>query len=229
MILNFNTLKESTQYIFVSAVACIMACVGEFAALFVFGAYYPDYNHLKDTMSYLGASNSPVSDEISTWWVIMGILIIFFGTGFQKAFPDKGRYSKLASWLIILYGFGEGIGSGVFKADHTINGLTISAIIHKILGSIGVTAILLLPLIMQKVITKNEMPAFYRMSKILFISGIITMIFFSFRYASNEKNFISIYTGLWQRLFMLNICIYLITIAILMIKGTRNTKSASNP
>jgi hypothetical protein len=227
MILNFNTLKESAQYIFVSAVACIIACIGEFVALFAFGAYYPDYSHLKDTMSYLGASNSPVSDEISTWWVIMGLLIIFFGTGFKKAFLDKGRNSKFASWLIILYGFGEGIGSGVFKADHNVNGLTTSAIIHKTLGGIGVTAILLLPLIMQKVITKNEMPTFYRMSKIFFISGIITMIFFIVGYGSNEKNFFSIYNGLWQRLFMLNIYIYLTTIAILMIKRAKMTKSAS--
>ena len=211
-------MKKSTQYIIVSAVACIIVCIGEFVTLFVFGAYYPGYNHLKDTMSVLGASVSPVADEISLWWVIVGIFLIFFGTGFRKAFSEKGLYAKGASWLIMLYGFGEGIGSGAFKANHIANELTISGIIHNIFGGIGVTAILLLPLIMQKVVTKNEMPVFFRMSKIIFITGIITVLLFLFRYLSNENNFFTVYKGLWQRLFMLNTYTYLTTIAILMIR-----------
>jgi hypothetical protein len=211
-------MKNSAKYIIISAVACIIACIGDFVSLFIFGAYFPAYSQLKDTMSSLGSSISPVSDEISISWVITGILLIFFGTGFRKEFSEKKGYAKLASWLIILYGFGEGIGSGAFKEDHIFNGLTSSAIIHDILGGIGVTAMLFLPLIMQKVITNNEMPVFYRMSKIIFISGIITILLFMFRYSSFENNFVSIYRGLWQRLFMLNAYIYLITIAIIMIK-----------
>ncbi len=212
---------SSNNFIIFSAYACIIACVGEFIALFVFGAYYPGYNHLKDTMSLLGSSVSQVSEEISIWWIIVGILLMFFGIGFKKTFSAKGKYARLASWSIILYGFGEGIGSGVFKADHIANGLSIPAIIHNILGGIGVLAILSLPFVMQKVITKYEMPGFYRMSKIIAITGIITILLFLFRYSSNENNFFSIYKGLWQRLFMLNTYIYLVTIAILMIKSLK--------
>jgi hypothetical protein len=217
-------MKKSAQYITVSAIACIIVCIGEFVTLFVFGAYYPGYSHLKDTMSALGASVSPVSDEISIWWVIMGLLLIFFGTGFRKAFSEKGIYAKGASWLIMLYGFGEGISSGAFKANHIANELTISGIIHDILGGVGVTAILLLPLIMQKVVTKNEMPVFFRMSKIIFITGIITVLLFLFRYLPNENNLFTVYKGLWQRLFMLNTYTYLTTIAILMIKKDKRDK-----
>jgi hypothetical protein len=217
-------MKKDAQYIIVSAVACITVCIGEFVTLFAFGAHYPGYNQLKETMSSLGATNSPFSNEISIWWVIMGVLLIFFGTGLRKAFPEKDLYSKIASLLIMLYGFGEGIGSGAFKADHIVNGLTTSAIIHDILGGIGVTAILLLPLIMQRVITKNEMPVFYRMSKIVFVTGIVTVLLFLFRYSSNENNFFTVYKGLWQRLFMLNTYIYLTTIAILMIKKAKSIK-----
>lgn len=219
-------MKKSTQYITVSAVACILVCIGEFVTLFVFGAYYPNYNHLKDTMSILGASVSPIAGEISLWWVIMGLLIIFFGTGFRKAFSDKGLYAKGASWLIILYGFGEGIGSGAFKINHIANELTMSGIIHDILGGIGVTAILLLPLIMQKVVTRDEMPAFFHMSKIIFITGIITVLLFLFRYLSNEDNFFTVCKGLWQRLFMLNTYTYLTTIAILMIRKNKRQNSS---
>jgi len=144
-----------------------------------------------------------------------------FTSKHYRIFSEKGAYAKIATWLIMLYGFGEGIGSGSFKSNHVANELTVSGIIHDIVGGIGVIAILLLPLIMQKVITKNEMPVFYRMSKIVFISGIITIILFLFRYSLNVNNFFTIYKGLWQRLFMLNTYIYLTTIAILMIKSQK--------
>jgi hypothetical protein len=211
-------MKNSAKYVISSAVACIIACIGEFVSLFALGAYYPGYDQLKDVMSSMGASVSPVSDEISVWWIIMGILFIFFGTGFKKSFSDKGVYARLASWLIIIYGFGEGICSGAFKYDHIATRLTTSAIIHNILGGIGVFAILLLPFIMQKVIIRHEMPFFYRMSQIVFITGIITILLFLFRYSPDENNFISNYKGLWQRLFMLNTYIYMTTMAILIIR-----------
>ena len=218
-------MKKNETFIYVSAITCIAVCIGEFVALFVLGSFYPGFNHLKDTMSSLGASNSPVSNEISTWWVIMGLLFIFFATGLRKAFSEKGLYSKIASWLIILYGFGEGIGSGAFKADHIANSLKTSAVIHDTLGGLGVIAVLILPLIMQKVITKNEMPAFYRLSKIVFIAGIVTVGLFLFRYSSDENNFFTLYKGLWQRLFMLNTYLYFSSIAFIMIKQYKKTKS----
>jgi hypothetical protein len=218
MFSNLNTMRNSANYIIASAIACITACVGEFAVLFVLGAYYPGYNHLKDSMSILGSSASCVSEEISTWWIIMGVLIIFFGTGFKKEFSMKGSYATFASWLIILYGFGEGIGSGAFKLDHAVNRFITPALIHNTLGGIGVVAILLLPYIMKKVITRSEMPSFYLMSRIVFITGIITILLFLFRYSRDKTNFFSLYKGLWQRLFMLNTYIYLSVIAVLMIK-----------
>jgi len=218
-------MKKNETFIYVSAIVCIAVCIGEFVALFVLGSFYPGFNHLKDTMSSLGASNSPVSNEISTWWVIMGLLFIFFATGLRKAFSEKGLYSKIAFWLIILYGFGEGVGSGAFKADHIANSLKTSAVIHDTLGGLGVIAVLILPLIMQKVITKNEMPVFYRLSKIVFIAGIVTVGLFLFRYSSDENNFFTLYKGLWQRLFMLNTYLYFSSIAFIMIKQYKKTKS----
>ena len=211
-------MKISDKYIRASAIASIIACIGEFVTIFAFGTCYPGYSQLKDTMSALGATVSPVSAEISTWWIIMGILFTFFGLGFKSAFSDKGKWATLAAWLIILYGLGEGIGSGVFKADHTETGLTTSAIIHDIVGGIGVFAILLFPLVMLKVIPKNEMPAFHRFSQILFVTGILTVLLFLFRYSSDENNFLSVYKGLWQRLFMLNTYIYMVSVAVLVIR-----------
>jgi hypothetical protein len=212
-------MKKSANYVIISAVGCIVACAGGFAAMFFLGAHFPGYNQMKNTISALGATVSPVSDEISACWIIVGILLIFFGTGFYKAFSWKGKYARIAAWLIMLYGLGDEIGSGVFKADHIAEGLTASLIFHNSIGGIGVAAILLLPLIMQKVITKNESSVFYILSKIVFVTGIIAILLFLFRYSLNESNFFAIYKGIWQRLFVLNTYIYLIAIAIVMIFG----------
>jgi hypothetical protein len=217
-------MKNLEKYIVITSAACIIASIGEFVTIFALGAHFPGYSQLGNTMSSLGASDSPVSNLISTWWVIMGFLFIFFGTGFYKAFSDKGGFAKIAALLIILYGFGEGIGSGAFKADYDSNGLTTLALVHDALGGIGVVAILAFPLIMLKVIPKIEMPGFYRMSIIIFVTGIITILLFMFRFSSDDNNFLSTNKGLWQRLFMLNTYIYQVFIAVIMIKRQRQFK-----
>jgi hypothetical protein len=209
--------KKSAYYIIISAVACVVACIGGHAAIYILGAKFPGYSQMKNTISALGASVSPVSAEISACWIIIGVLIIFFGTGFYRAYSWKGKYAKIAAWLIILYGFGDEIGSGAFKANHAADGLTASLIAHNSIGAIGVVSILLLPLIMQKVITKSERPVFHTISKIAFVCGIITVGLFLFRYSVNENNFFAIYKGIWQRMFLLNTYIYLIAIAVVMI------------
>ncbi len=214
-------MKNSANYIKVAAWAGIVVCIGEFLTIFIFGAYYPGYSQLKDTMSMLGTSESPVSVEISTWWVIMGLSFIFFATGFYKAFRVKGRYAGLAAVLIGLYGFGEGIGSGAFKADRIANEFTPIGRVHEVFGIVGVLAILLFPFIMQKLIPKSSDPGFYRFSQIIFICGILTVLLFLLRYLPDPDNFFTIYKGLWQRLFMLNTYIYLTTIAILMLRGQK--------
>jgi hypothetical protein len=201
-----------------SCVACIIACIGDFVFLFFLGMFYPGYSHLKNTMSALGASNSPVSNEVSAWWIIVGVLFIFFGIGFKQAFHERGRNARIGSWLIMLYGIGEGIGSGAFKADFIGDSFTTSALIHDALGGVGVAALLILPLIMKKLISKTELPNFHTMSTVVFFLSIFMLLFFSFRFSNDKSNFLNINQGLWQRLMMLINYVYLITIAIIMYK-----------
>ncbi|MBN1183476.1 MAG: DUF998 domain-containing protein [Bacteroidales bacterium] len=211
-------MKTTERYIYASAIACLVVCIGEFAFLFILGAGYPGYNHLKDTMSQLGASASPVSSIISAWWIVMGLLLISFGTGFYKAFIKKSRSTRLASLIFIFYGLGEGLGSGLFKADRIPDGIPVTTIIHDTLGGIGVLGILFLPLVMQKIITKEERPSFYRFSNIIFIIGLATILLFLCRYLPDKDNFFAVYKGLWQRMFMLNTYIFIATLAILTIR-----------
>ncbi|OOV17601.1 DUF998 domain-containing protein [Flavobacterium sp. LM4] len=199
-----------------TALICITVCISDVIVLLLSGCYYPGYRQLERTMSSLGASESPVSEFISAWWIFIGIVFIFFGIIFRKAFGGNHKNVRLASLLLILYGLGEGIGSGVFKADRIAGKMTDSFVMHDIAGGIGVIAALILPLIMKEVIIEGNKPGFTLLSRIIFTIGFITMLLFTIHFSSDENNFIVFYKGLWQRLFMLNLYVYFIVISAIM-------------
>jgi hypothetical protein len=198
--------------------AGLIACWGDFITLFVLGTRYPGYNHFFNTWSSLGASASPVSGIISSWWIIMGFLFLWFALGFRLAFVEGNPYVKAATWILILYGLGEGAGSGLFKADHSGDLLTVSAIIHNLLGGIGIAALLILPLVMQKIIFMKSNRGFFTFSWIVLISGSVILILFLSRYYCSDSCILVRFKGLWQRLFVLDYYIYLTVIIVLIIR-----------
>jgi hypothetical membrane protein len=212
--------------VFSGAAAFFTGCIGDFLSLFVLGPEYPGYSQVYDTMSSLGSSVSPASDIISTWWIILGILMVIFAFGFRAAYSPGDKYVKIAFWLLILYGLGEGLGSGLFKADRVSSSYTTSFIVHDILGGAGVVAILILPLIVQKIRPFFSNPGFIRFSRITFILDTLFLVLFSFRFLGNENDILANYKGLWQRLFILNSYIYISNIAFRMIRkaSTKNNE-----
>ncbi len=204
--------------IIAGAAACFAGCMSDFLSLFILGPRYPGYSQLYDTMSSLGSSDSPVSGIVSAWWILLGILMIIFAFGFKAAFSPGDKFVKIAFWLLILYGLGEGLGSGLFKADRIYGSYTTSFIVHDILGGAGVLAILILPLIVKRIKPFFSNPGFIRFSYIIFILGILFLILFSFRFTGNENNILAKYKGLWQRLFVLVYYMFLMTIAFKMVK-----------
>ena len=201
-----------------ASIACFIACIGDFWITFVLGDYKPGYSQLRNTMSLLGVSTSPVSGIISLWWIIWGLLIIFFAFGFGKAFGYHKTPVKIATWLIILYGLGEGIGSGVFKADLVNNSATLSSNIHEIGGGTGTIGILVLPFAMKLIITRATNPGFHTLSWIVFLLGFAYLSMLLLHLIAYGSNDLLPYKGLWQRLFFLDYYIYLIVIAVIMIK-----------
>lgn len=212
---------ENLNGVKIAAILCIVACIADFIVLFVFGNYYPEYSQLKNTISSLGASASPVSEVLSSWWIGIGIVFVFFGFYFRKAFNSNDKNAKIASWLIIFYGLGEGIGSGLFKANTIAGKMTNSFVLHNITGGIGIVAALLLPLFVYRVISRKDKLNFYVFSWIVFVVGLVATLLFMIRFSSNEDNVIALYRGLWQRLFLLNLYVYFIVISIIMYNKKR--------
>ncbi len=201
-----------------SAILCIIACITDLILINIFGNQIPGYSQFTNSLSELGISSSPVAVDVTVWAIVLGIIFIFFAFGFRQVFEKYGKETRIAFWLIILYGLGENIASGIFRAD-TINGeLTTLAYLHDALGGIGVTALLLLPYFMQKTFTKFSFPLFNRYSRIAWLVGIIATILFSFRLAYFSGTFLYNYSGLWQRIFLVDYYIYFIVIAFMTIK-----------
>jgi len=211
-------MNRKRTFIILASIACFTACIADFWITFLLGGYKPGYSQLRNTMSMLGVSGSPVSTLISAWWIILGFLIILFAIGFSKAFGYNSTPVKISTWLLILYGLGEGLGSGLFKANHVNNSFTLSGNIHEVAGAIGTIAILVLPLSMIKIIRRPAHPGFHTFSWIVYITGLILLIMFIFRLTPWKMDQLFLYKGLWQRLFILDYYIYIIVIAILMIK-----------
>ena len=211
-----------------SAMLCIAACVADLILIYTFGKQIPGYNHVKDSLSSVWVSGSPVAVAVTVWSVVLGTIFVFFAFGFRKTFNKYGKQVKTASWLIILYGLGEGVASGIFRAD-TVNGkLTSLAYLHDLLGGIGVVALLILPFVMRKIFTAFASPVFYRFSGIVSAIGLFSIFLFSFRLDYFADSMLHDYSGLWQRIFLVNYYGYFIVIAVMMIQKIQRLSRIRN-
>jgi hypothetical protein len=212
--------NKNRTFVLVVSLICITACISDYIIDFVLGSMYPGYSQLSNTLSELGVSASPVSSLISAWWGILGGLFVIFAIGVRKAYPDGGKIIRWASWLIIIYGLGDGVSSGVFKISRFADGqLTNIGLVHDGLGGIGVAAIMILPFVLLKFFPKETNRGFHRFSWVILVAGPVMLILFSIaKMLDNPDNFFVMYKGLWQRLMSLVFYSYLIVLAIRMIR-----------
>ena len=211
-----------------SALLCIAACIADIVLIYVFGNQIPGFNQLKGTLSSLGVSTSPVAGAVTIWSVALGLIFVFFAFGFRETFHTYGKQTNKASWLIVLYGLGEGVASGIFRADRIDGHLTNLAYLHDILGGIGVVAILLLPFVMRQIFSAFSFPIFFRYSGIVSAVGLLSTLLFSFRLEYFAGSFLYNYSGLWQRIFLINYYAYFTVIAIMTIQKINRLRHLRN-
>ncbi len=211
-----------------SAVLCVTACIADLILIYIFGKQIPDFNQLKSTLSSLGVSTSPVADAVTVWSVVLGIIFVIFAIGFRATFHTYGQLIHKASWLIVIYGLGEGVASGLFRAEKINGELTNMAYLHDFLGGIGVVALLLLPFVMRKIFSAFSFPIFFRFSGIVSAIGLLSTILFSFRLEYFAGSFLYNYSGLWQRIFLINYYAYFTVIAIMMIQKINRLRQIRN-
>lgn len=211
------------RLVIITSLICAIACIGDILVTAILGSYYPGYSQLSNTLSKMGSDISPVAQQMSLWWVILGSMFVIFGICFGQSFLNANRYVKLASWLFVAYGVGEGISSGLFPMSYKEEGFDLMSYLHLGLSGLGVLALLILPFVIQKIFSEKSFPKFYRYSYVVVILGLVFIGLFSLsKSIDNPQNFFVQFKGLWQRILSLNFYIYFMIITVLMVQNRSN-------
>lgn len=219
-------IKVETEWIKIGLLAGFLVCTGDFIVSSILGLLYPGYNWLYDSMSALGNSESPFESAMAVWGVAFTILFFLFGRAF-RGFAPNDRSVRIISWLITMYGFGEGVGSGFFPFDRIGQQLTTDAVIHRISGIVGILCLFVIPILMLRFFRDRAQVMFYRYSIIVSVLGIVLL--FLFRTSSHytpEVSFLA-HRGLWQRLFLVNYYFYLCSLAVILYRQKHSARDQS--
>lgn len=213
----FSSYRKSI--VTIASVAGIAACLVDSISMFILGREIKGYSLLRNAMSAMGTPVSPVDHQIAFWWILMGILFLIFGLGIRYAFQN--RLANTASWLVMLYGIGEGLGSALFPEDKGGAMHTFTGIFHNVAGAIGIISMTLFTLIMGRL-----MPTYKKYSIITFAIGVAGIVFFlTGQFWPDPQNFFVLTKGLWQRIYVWNYYIFIIVVAIKIISDQKRTNT----
>lgn len=200
----------------IGAISGILALVGEFAIEIYAAANYPGYSSISQSISRLGAHESPFHLLITNWSLVFTLFISLFAYGFWTAFKNDFIYAKLASVLIFFYGLGEGVVAGIFPmATPAIDNVDIFSA-HNISSGIGVMSLVLFSFVTLALFWGKD-----RRGVVFTLLVALFGLFFFLLFLLAKFNFYPIlvpFKGLWQRLFQAIYYSYFIFLAVRMIK-----------
>lgn len=172
-----------------------IAIIGDFLIPVIISKKYPNYSHLRNTISTLGTNNSPVKKQASIWLISLGILFVIFGVGQSLQFPSFSWKHYLYIWGIIAFGIGAGIIAGIYPEDSKGVKETKNGKIHGIGAGFGFIFLLFNPLLATGI---KEFSGLELVNSIFFVIGVLT--FQVFILSGKKKKGILSFSGLWQKL-----------------------------
>ncbi|KAA9332790.1 DUF998 domain-containing protein [Adhaeribacter soli] len=113
----------------------------------------------------------------------------------------------------LLYGLGEGAGSGLFPFEHANGKLTFSGLVHSVFGAVGVLSMVLAPVVALKLFPKKAFPRLNFYAKFTCVAGVAFILLF----LASKLDLIT-YRGLWQRLFILVYHVFFMVLAVRMLR-----------
>jgi len=141
--------------------------------IFALGSLWPDYSHLRQSMSELGAVGSPYALMMNTAGLpLLGILMVAFAFGLYRDLRN-GMSARIGCFFIALAG-GAIVLTGAFPCDSGCINVTCIGMMHRVLATITGSALLLAPFTLIPAINSD-----YRWHKYAFftlIIGVIVMV-----------------------------------------------------
>lgn len=162
--------------------------------IFIIGFFHPNYNHITQYMSELGAINAPYSIINNAGLSIGGILIILFLYGFYiETYENKSLSSVIGLILIFISGLSFFL-IGFFPCDPNCINYSTIGIIHGYLSNTAQLPLIIAPLFL--------LSTFKRIKKWnnIYLFSILTIFFGLILFAIYKSYFFEGYTGLLQRI-----------------------------
>jgi hypothetical protein len=185
-----------------------------------FGSKFPGYNWKTQSLSYLGQSGSPIEQWVLIWGVIFTILIILFACTFYQIYKSK-KWVRVATCLLIIYGLGEGLGSGIFPINPPDTMITMDGKLHNIFSGIGDAGLVLFPFLLMLMFPKTENKKLHMyLWSVIGIGIFMIFLFLTAKYFHSD-NIISRFKGVWQRIYLFN---YYLMLTVISWKMARQIK-----
>lgn len=132
------------------AVTGILGVLLFWGIVFLLGFLDPQYSHVQNAMSVVGAIGAPFSLYGRLTFILLGISIIIFSFGLQRGIaPGKGSF--LGPVLLVVHGIGR-IGEGVFAFNlieiTNCTSCDLGNQLHSLFGAPGVMVMIPIPFIL---------------------------------------------------------------------------------
>lgn len=179
----------------------------------------PGYDSTRDVLSRLGCSDSPVRMWINGWWCLFGLLVAGFAWGYFRAFAHGVPFSfaGFTALLLVVFGLGAGPCAGLFPMDMPGTPPTLTGSLHQWLSGCGFIALFFIPALGLGVFRSGQAPAMLWMSAAAQTGGIMCAILIGISERPNASGILA-WAGLWQRAFLANYYVYLIAVALPMLR-----------
>jgi hypothetical protein len=210
-------MKKSDTIVWIGFISIWFFFVIEITTDIWFGSKFPGYNWRTQSLSYLGQDGSPIKNWVSIWGIGVTLFISIFVLSFFQTFKSN-RWAKTAAIALLIYGLGEGIGSGCFPINPPGTDVTLNARLHNIFSGIGDTGIVLLPFIFMFMFPRSENRKLHVYLWTVAGFGMLMASFFLSAKYFHLDNFISDNKGVWQRIYILDYYAMLLVISVKMLK-----------
>ena len=171
------------------------------------------YSHLRDVESLLGSSASPVARWMNLWWVVFGGLMIAFAGGVGVATSGRGWPGVVLAVQIAVFGAMAGVAAGLFPMDAPGAAPSLSGRLHNLSG-IGFAAVFLAPAVAMAAFPAGRFPAMFYLSA---AAQVVLLIAAVVHVAGPPA-----LAGLWQRTFLTPLYLYLIALAVQLMRLARH-------
>lgn len=209
-----NTMSMNFQHnhlkLWTGVVACWLVCIGDLTVNFILGIHLPGYHMLMETESYLGRTGMPTAPYVAVWGIFFSILFLLFARSWYDFFPQKTKAVTISTALLILYGVGEGLGSGLVHFDQVNGHATVSGVIHQIFSMSTDTGLFVFPIFVLGIFPKKLFPRIHLSSWLAIGFGLSFNICFLLGKTLGITQGLLSLAGLWQRLFLLDYYLYLL-------------------